>query len=234
LRVATRRLRAVTRRTDAFAGVSVELKWLAGALGAVRDLDVVLDGLRIEVETLDDDRSAGNRLVAIVERERRDADAALQQALGSDRFRVLLTELEPAIDALTVVDDAEAREVADRRLRKLANEHTRLGGEPTDAELHALRLRAKRARYAADRLPAEERMAAYLDALKRVQDVLGEHQDAVVAEVHLRRIATGSTAVAAGRLIERARARKGERRSMYAEAVDAALDAGDRALIRSR
>jgi CHAD domain-containing protein len=44
-------------------------------------------------------------------------------------------------------------------------------------------------------------MSAYVEALKRVQDVIGEHQDAVVAAERIRSVASGGHAVAE-RLIE--------------------------------
>ena len=52
-----------------------------------------------------------------------------------------------------------------------------------DAALHAVRIRAKRARYAAEVVePAFGKPARdFAKALTDVQDVLGEHQDAVVA-----------------------------------------------------
>ena len=63
----------------------------------------------------------------------------------------------------------------------------------------------KRARYAAELLGSD----AYVKAAKTLQDVLGEHQDAVVAEERLRALATRQPAgaIAAGRLVERERAR---------------------------
>ena len=64
-----------------------------------------------------------------------------------------------------------------------------------------------------------------------MQDVIGEHQDAVVAEERLRAVATAGTAVAAGRLIERERsAPPGPRASAYPAVLDAALRAGRKAL----
>ena len=67
----------------------------------------------------------------------------------------------------------------------------------------------KRARYAAELAGDTD----YVKAAKVLQDVLGEHQDAVVAAEQLRDLATRmpDTALAAGRLVERedARSRRG-------------------------
>ena len=64
----------------------------------------------------------------------------------------------------------------------------------------------KRARYAAELADLQ----GYVAVAKRLQDVLGEHQDSVVAEERLRRVAAShpDAAVAAGRLVDRERRRR--------------------------
>ena len=47
-----------------------------------------------------------------------------------------------------------------------------------------------------------------VERAKRLQDVVGEHQDAVVAEERLRALSEPATALLVGRLIERQRARR--------------------------
>ena len=56
-------------------------------------------------------------------------------------------------------------------------------GSSPDPVLHALRIRAKRVRYAAEALEpfVGDRAAAFAKAAARLQDVLGRHQDSVVA-----------------------------------------------------
>jgi CHAD domain-containing protein len=100
--------------------------------------------------------------------------------------------------------------------------------EPTDDELHALRIAAKRARYAAElaSLGGRKRATRTVKALKKLQDVTGEHQDAVVAEERLRRVARPETSIAAGRLIERERGRKEEMRERYRAALRKSLRLG--------
>ena len=68
--------------------------------------------------------------------------------------------------------------------------------------------------------------ARTVEAFKQLQDVLGEHQDAVVAEERLRRVARPETAIAAGRLIERERQRKVQMRARYPDALQSALRKG--------
>src|SRR5262249_60014115 len=95
--------------------------------------------------------------------------------------------------------------------------------KPSDADLHRVRIKAKRARYAAELVvpdighPAER----FVDRVKKVQDVLGEHQDAVVAEGRLRDLAaevrSRRTGFVAGLLVERQRARREAARAAFAE-----------------
>jgi CHAD domain-containing protein len=66
--------------------------------------------------------------------------------------------------------------------------------------------------------------------LKALQDVIGEHQDAVVAEAKLRAVSRAKTAVAAGRLIERERERRRERRRRYPKVLARAVRRGNDAL----
>jgi CHAD domain-containing protein len=81
-----------------------------------------------------------------------------------------------------------------------------LGARPEDAQLHEVRIRAKRARYAAEAVAAVigKPAARLASALAHVQSVLGDLQDAAVAEAWLRAAAStapGSQAVVAGQLV---------------------------------
>jgi CHAD domain-containing protein len=88
-----------------------------------------------------------------------------------------------------------------------------------DEIVHAARIRAKRARYAAEALaplvgaPARR----FGRAAARLQDVLGEHQDAVVAEAWLRDAARSSpsTAFVAGLLVARERQARADARASW-------------------
>jgi CHAD domain-containing protein len=88
-----------------------------------------------------------------------------------------------------------------------------LSADDPDEDWHAVRIRAKRARYAADAAAealggGAQRLAK---ALSKVQNLLGEHQDAAVAADAWLAIAGTDTddhtlAITAGRLYERERA----------------------------
>jgi CHAD domain-containing protein len=100
--------------------------------------------------------------------------------------------------------------------RSLAKRARALGDAPSDEELHALRIRTKRVRYAAEAMaPLVGRKArTFATAAAALQDVLGTLNDAVVAERWLREWAHGSRSLhgvfAAGELagLERASAQR--------------------------
>ncbi len=98
----------------------------------------------------------------------------------------------------------------------------KLDGESSDDELHAARIRVKRTRYAAELAANELGMpgARFVDAAKVLQDVLGEHQDASVAEEHIRAWAEGKpdAADAVRKLLKRERAGRRKARADWPQA----------------
>jgi len=204
-RVATRRLRAFLRAGQElldpeWAGpLREDLRWLGGALGPVRDLDVLIEHLTAEVDALGPERDAARPLVQLLQRRRRSARTRLRAALESDRYFELLDLLERP--APTVAEGVTLAQIESREHRKLRQAIRALTDESADAELHEARIKTKRARYAAE-LAGD---TAYVKAAKVLQDVLGAHQDAVVAADRLRELATRSpeASLAIGRLLER-------------------------------
>jgi CHAD domain-containing protein len=83
-----------------------------------------------------------------------------------------------------------------RRWKRLRGAVAALGEHPSDDALHATRIRAKRARYAAEAtMPVFGSDARdFGRAMASVQDVLGEHQDAVVTHAWIVKAASESTA----------------------------------------
>ena len=106
LRVATRRTRALIRATrpllgDRLAALGEELKLLAGLLGVVRDLDVLLDHLTPEVARLDVDRARGEELLTALAVERTHAtERAARRDGDAARTRRCSTPFGAAIDDL--------------------------------------------------------------------------------------------------------------------------------------
>jgi CHAD domain-containing protein len=206
-RVAVRRLRAALREEP----LKSELGWIGGALGAVRDLDVLTDRLQHEADVLDaEERAAFRPILSRLARRRTRARAELTEALDSPRYFQLLDELEGQA-AESKESRRELAAEASRQFRRLRREVALAGLEPPDEVLHELRKRAKRIRYAAERArrAGAPKMGKVIECARALQDVLGASQDAVVAEHELRDLA-GETAapvraIAVGRLIERER-----------------------------
>lgn len=227
LRVATRRLRAFLRAGRPLLDAAwaerlrAELGWLGGELGPARDLDVLHERLAEEAAGLGDDGAGAAPLLAEVSAERAAARAAAVEALSGERYLALLERLEavgkPPLSGTTVTL-AEIWRAETKRTRKAFE---RLAADPPDHELHAARIRVKRARYAAELAAPElgRRGRDFVDAAKGLQDVLGEHQDAVVAGERVRAWAATSSdaALAAGRLVEREQARKAAARAAWPE-----------------
>jgi CHAD domain-containing protein len=246
MRVATRRLRAFLRSARAALDggwgepLREELRWLAGLLGGVRDDDVLLAYLRREAELLDPaEREAFSPILAELEEERERARAELIEGISAERYFALLDRIEAAAASPAVT--AEAPELATlfaaelRRLRRRAGSHLASRGA-SDAELHDARIRTKRARYAAELAgPAlGEPGKKFVSAAKDLQDVLGEHQDAVVAEERIRALAARTedpeARFAAGRLVERQRARRAAARADVGDAWERVERLGRKAL----
>ena len=219
MRVAVRRSRALLRAgsklyTDDVSPLAEELRWLGERLGAVRDLDVLLERLRSDVGELDaDDRKSGRMLLRTLERRRGTARTSLLKALDSDRYFSLLDDVGASIERLAPSGaDLTVADLARRELKKLRTRVRAAGNDPADDELHALRKRGKRVRYAYE-LAGED---AVVKRAKAFQDVLGEHHDSVVAEATLRGLATApERALAAGRLIERERGKRADARAAW-------------------
>ncbi len=230
-RVGTRTLRSDLRtfasllHEEWLASARDELRWLGGALGAVRDRDVLIDRLRRQAAQLPEpDIGALAPLFRRLARERDEARSALLEAMGSPRYVSLLNGLIAAASdpPCRRAARAPAAEVVPGLVagpwRTLAKAVGSLPADPPDADLHEIRILAKRARYATEAAAplASKRASALARALAGLQTILGEHQDAVVAEAWLREATAGAngTSLAAGELIamQRAAAAVGRKR----------------------
>jgi CHAD domain-containing protein len=146
-------------------------------------------------------------------------------AMSGDRYFALLDRLEAVEAALPVREtDVTLAEIAAKEFARLRRAVRALPPDPSDDELHDVRIRGKRARYAAELAEGVVGKPArrFVRAAKRFQDVVGEHQDAVVAEERIRGLlaVTRSSAahLAAGRLIERERERRRDARAAFPRA----------------
>jgi CHAD domain-containing protein len=186
---------------------------------------VLIERLTTEAGTLaPDEQRAFRRLLRQLETARAAARAALLEALASERYFALLDAIETAAAApIALPPDVRLPELAAAAYVRLRKAVRALGRRPSDEELHRVRIHGKRARYAAELAEAAAGKPArrFIAAAKSFQDVIGEHQDAVVAEQRLKALAAkgrGLGAFAAGRLVERERARQQATRKAFPKA----------------
>jgi CHAD domain-containing protein len=241
LRVATRRLRAFLRSAKPLVeaewatSLREELGWLGGHLGPARDLDVMLIRFRAEVAALGADAEAATGLLEALEEEREAAYRDVVETLGGERYYALLDRLEAAADPPLTGDDTSLAKIFKREAKRMRKTFEQLGDHPEDDALHASRIAVKRARYAAD-LAAHELGKAgerFVGVAKQLQDILGDHQDAVVAQERIRAWALSApdpeSGFAAGRLVQLERDRMAAARATWQGVWSALDDAARRA-----
>ncbi|WP_354643652.1 CHAD domain-containing protein [Kitasatospora camelliae] len=214
MRITARRLRgalgAYRRLLADDLGAVEELRWLGSSLGRARDAEVL--GARLLGLARELPYDAGrDGVVSDLEQwsalQAREGRVEVLAALDSDRYRALLALLgrlagEPPLTA-------RAGERADREIeRTIRRERRRTerrvtaaleavasvaegvdSGSERDRALHDARKAAKRARYAGEL--GGTRQAGFTRRMKAVQDVLGRHQDAVIACTTVRRLSDG-------------------------------------------
>ncbi len=200
-RVATRRLRSDLKSFGSVLDpvwhrhVRSELKWLGGVLGQLRDLDVLSDGLS--------DPPVAVRQRLAVQRAR--AAGLLAEVLEGGRYLDLVDRLHAASALLPLAAGTEdvARQPAKKALpplvatrwRAVRRQVRRAGSDPSAVQLHQIRIKSKQLRYAAEAAapvigkPARRTASA----AERLQTILGQHHDAVAAEVWLRDEWTGDS-----------------------------------------
>lgn len=221
MRVGVRRLRALLRAgkrlvaTDT-AELDERLKQLASVLGEVRDLDVLLAYLEGEAAELrEEDAKQAASLLAALQTERSGSRSRLLAALRSRQYLTLLDDAARTIEELEPSQvKTSLDEIAGKAFAKLRKAVRGLPDEPGDEALHEVRKIAKRARYAAE-LAGHRKIVR---RAKKLQDILGEHQDAVVAVERLRALALEAStpqAFAAGRLAQRELERRARARASW-------------------
>jgi triphosphatase len=205
MRVATRRMRAAMKifeeplpvRAQRFRN---EFKWIAGALGDVRDLDVQLERLDGWISSASSgDREPLEALRAVFQERRTKARRSMLRRLDSRRYARLVEsfgaflERGPSRRAQASRQPilAAAPDLVRKPYRKVRKLGDPLGEESPAEEYHELRKKGKRLRYALEFLSDiyGDPTKNLIKPLKELQDVLGDHQDAEVAVAHLRELA---------------------------------------------
>jgi CHAD domain-containing protein len=213
-RVATRRIRSTLRIFASLfdeqraARLDAELSWYADLLGDVRDRQVQRARFAAAIEELPHDVVVGSFADDIdvwLNAEQQAHTHELDAALDSHRYLRLLGQVRAWADTPPFTEVAEAapsalkrlarraRNKADKRLRQATHAQAGADDPAVDAAMHRARKAAKRARYAVElAAPAHKakRAKKIIKHYKNVQDLLGAHQDAVVAAQLLRDHAT--------------------------------------------
>ncbi len=229
MRVAIRRLRSILKSAEKDLGMPAasrlraELKWLGSVLGEARDNEVLAPYLRARLAEVPAEQVMGPvqaRISAYFAPRAASARAALMEALDSGRYLTLLNDLELALrgplpgpkarqPAADVWPAAVRR--ASRRVRRRARRAARSpAGRPRETAMHETRKASKDARYIAEAASqagrAKDRRVAR--RMKKLQSVLGDHHDAVVArdtarDIGVRAHRVGENAFSFGLLHER-------------------------------
>jgi CHAD domain-containing protein len=213
MRTTTRRLRSTLQTFGPFLSLAepgdiiAELRWLGGELGTARDAEVLAGHLERQLRELPAEVIIGPVLARVrghFAKLGAAAQDAVVKALDSPRYFALLDRLD-ALVGHAEVSDLGRRDAADvlpaavrrnykrtrRRMRRALREPS---GERGEVALHEARKAAKRARYAAEAVaPAFGRDARrFAQRMKKLQSVLGEHQDAVIARQATRELGMGA------------------------------------------
>ncbi|WP_423394899.1 CHAD domain-containing protein [Burkholderia sp. LMG 21824] len=205
MRVALRRLRTLMRFFPLFADrqwrdtLGVDLHWLASLLGTVRDWDVFATESLPALIAADGGDGEWNGTLDAARAQCAAARVELRQALHSARYaRLTLGWLEwLSALALPAAEDGDApslRRHATKRVRRLFGH---LYASPSLTSLdtaarHQVRIEAKRLRYALEffaSLASRRTRTETVKTLTRVQSVLGEANDTMVALHHLEKLA---------------------------------------------
>lgn len=224
MRVATRRLRSTLSSFKELTDVEhtqhlrKELAWIARELGEARDLEVLLDRLTRQASVLSDptDADVAASFIKTELQQRLDvAQSSALVALRGPRHYDLVEDLIAASSQPPVTPAAFQpakpllTSMAQRTWVKLAKDVRELSLTCPDAEWHAVRIRAKRARYTAEAAATTTGKAVrtYARNLATITDILGDLHDAHVAEIFLRELAqapnvSGRQGLALGRLID--------------------------------
>ncbi|MDH6577827.1 CHAD domain-containing protein [Kitasatospora sp. MAP5-34] len=186
MRVASRRLRSALRAYGPpLREVVGELRWLASVLGLARDSEVLGARLLAQAGALPPECGRDELVTRLTRWSRELSERArpeVQAALDGPRYAALLARLAaepPPGDGLPALSELARRE----QRRVAARLKAAVGGPDGDRELHEARKAAKWARYLGETagLPAD----GFTARMKALQELLGEHQDSVVARAAL-------------------------------------------------
>ncbi|PRF42803.1 CHAD domain-containing protein [Burkholderia multivorans] len=205
MRVALRRLRTLMRFFPHFADrhwkdtFGVDLRWLAGLLGTVRDWDVFATETLPALIAADGGSADWSGTLDVARAQSATARVELRQALHSARYaRLTLGWLEwLSTLAFPSAADDEMTPLPRHAAKRVRQLFGHLYAVPSLASLdtaarHRVRIDAKRLRYALEffaSLASRRTRGETAKTLARVQSVLGEANDTIVALHHLEQLA---------------------------------------------
>ena len=181
-----------------------DLKWLGAALGVVRDVDVLGQHLDLSGPPTMGDTKGTTELRNQLRQQRSTGAEKVADVLQTERYLLLLDRLHAAAERppflVTGSNGRHRRNGAGQRAskalpklvrrpwKKLSKEVRRAGDQPADGQLHQIRIRSKRLRYAAEATEpvVGKRARRVAAAAEGLQTQLGDHHDAVIAEEWLR------------------------------------------------
>lgn len=207
-RIAIRRIRAAMTlfrplvSDDAFRGLASELKWLAGLLGAARDLDVLL-GHFADCEANTGGNARLREICCLAEARRLRARRALVKSLDGKRGRALLLDLLAWIEAgqwrgqFAGAVQQPITGFARNRLKKRLSKLVKRGEDLADLDAgarHKIRIEAKKLRYMAEFFGSARGVAkqpkqykAMITCCEMLQESLGAIRDQEALDAFLRR-----------------------------------------------
>lgn len=199
-RVSVRRLRSDLRMFSPFLGsawitsVREDLRRYGELLGQVRDFDVIISRLGGYAAKLPDcDRFDFEGIMAGIVALRKIEQERLRHALQEPRYRALRCWMLDALQGRKLVETDQIPErirevVMQQTWRKLKKAVHRLKANPSDEELHHLRIRAKRCRYAAEAvaLVSHGHASCFIERIGELQNILGAFHDCIITASYLR------------------------------------------------
>jgi CHAD domain-containing protein len=198
MRVAQRRLKTAIRTFPRWvdeawtARIAPDITWLGELLGDARDWDVFVDSTLPAFAEAEADKARWSAILDAANTRRLEVRARVRQALGSCRYaRLSLAWLEwfAALPLIGAPPDIKAHTAVAYAKKRVDKYYRRLKSAPKlttldDETRHRERIRAKRLRYTLEffePFATRKTRGAVAKALSRMQRVLGDGNDAVVA-----------------------------------------------------
>jgi CHAD domain-containing protein len=238
LRVAVRRARSVLKMAGGVYDEATlerygsELKWIGDATSLSRDLDVNLLDFGVGLDATD--TASLEPFRALLKRRHRRAHSALNRVLRADRFTALLADWQADLahpktggEAAHTPIGTVARTLLDRSWSRVGKRGRAITVDSPADDLHDLRKRCKELRYLLEffgGLYDKAIYKAFVDELKRLQDNLGNFQDAEAqwflvrdCAEELRATAPIDTLLAMGRMAHDLRLRQEHEHTVFAD-----------------